>query len=256
MLSPIIRIPSGQIDNVNDAVIGQAGGPTPAGASKFAGQLGMEFELLPYMIRLKNPAVPVPAGIFQYVRLAPAASSPAVGATVNWDATVLRSAYQVTTAAGTAAGTVLTANVTPGNYTVIQTKVSVPTGTIGLLAEEAAAAEADAIAKAKAEGKTDEEAAEAGRRAAKAVEEAEPKSERAARAKADAIAKAKAEGKTDEEAAEAGRKAAKAVEDKADVETRPDVGPGEPKPDTSLPETGRPGRPGRPPGAPTPTPRS
>lgn len=138
MLSQILRLPSGYIDNVNDAVIGQAGGPTPAGASKFAGQLGMEIELRQDMMKLKNPAVPVAAGLFQYVRLAAAASSPAVGATVNWDATVDRRLYQVTTAAGTAAGTVLTPNVTPGNYTLIQTKVAVPTGVLSALMDEGA----------------------------------------------------------------------------------------------------------------------
>jgi len=90
----------------------------------------MEFELTSSMIRLKNPSVPVAAGKFMYVRLAAGASVPAVGATVNWDATVSRSLYQVTTAAGTAAGTVLTADVTPGQCTIIQTSVTVPTGTL------------------------------------------------------------------------------------------------------------------------------
>src|SRR4029450_2717666 len=153
MLSPILRIPSGYVARVNDAFIAQAGGPTPAGTSKFAGQLGMEIELRQDMMKLKNPAVPVAAGIFQYVRLAPAASVPAVGATLNWDATVDRRLYQVTTAAGTAAGTVLTPNLTPGNYTLIQTKVSVPTGVLSaLIAEAAAQAEATAIWKGQGEG--------------------------------------------------------------------------------------------------------
>ena len=173
MLSQIIRIPTGQIDNVNHEVIGMAGGPSITGQSKFAGQLGMEFELMFHMIRLKNPAVPVAAGIFQWVRLAAGSTVPAVGSTVNWDATVARSLYQVTASAGTAAGTALTANVTPGNYTIIQTKVAVPTGVMAFMAGAREQAEADAIAKAKAEGKTDEEAAEEGRRAAKAVEDAE-----------------------------------------------------------------------------------
>src|SRR5262245_29322118 len=132
MLSQIVRIPSGFIDSVNDPVIGMAAAPGGTGVSKFAGQLGMEFELRTDMIRLKNPAVPVARGKFMYVRLAAAASSPAVGATVNWDATVARNLYQVTTAAGTAAGTVLSTGVTPGYYTVIQTSALPPTGTITL----------------------------------------------------------------------------------------------------------------------------
>jgi hypothetical protein len=242
VLSQIIRIPTGFIDSVNDPSPGLAATPGGTGTAKFAGQVGMEFELTQQMIRLKTPSVPVGPGKFMYVRVAPGATYPAVGVTLNWDATVSRHLYQVTNAAGTAAGVALTPSVTPGNYTVIQTSALPPTGTItvlpmSVLEDAAAQAEADAIAKAKAEGKTDAEAAEDGRRAAEAVR---AKADAMAEAEADAIAKAKADGKTDAEAAEAGRLAAKEVEEKAEPPKSKPASPKPPEPGRSGPLTAKP----------------
>jgi hypothetical protein len=211
MLSQILRIASGYVDDVNDAVIG-GGTASPTGLSKFAGQLGMEVELTQQMIKLKTPSTPVGPGKFMYVRLAPGASSPAAGATLNWDASVSRHLYQVTTGAGTAAGTNLTPSVTPGNYTLIQTSSLPPTGTITPLLMKAPedeaeakaqdAQEAEALAQAKA-GEAQEAEAQAKEKAKVAQEAEADAKEKAKAAKAAKDAKEATAAKTAKEAKEA-----------------------------------------------------
>lgn len=127
--SPIIRLGTGYVNNVNDAVIGMITAPGGLGNTKFAGQLGKFVEYDDSDIKFDSTKGTVFGGIFQYVRLAAAAAVPVIGQILFWD-TVANAAdnlFQVTTAesgsADTAmlrAGICLTPSLTPGNYTLIQ----------------------------------------------------------------------------------------------------------------------------------------
>lgn len=126
--SPIVRLTTGFIDNINDTVVGGGGGGTGAGGSaKTAGQLGQGFWLDDSILQW-NSATAGFGGHFRYVRLSSASVAPLErGQIVFWDVTVADNLYQVTTSeAGTTpgamlrAGIVLNASWTPGNYSVIQ----------------------------------------------------------------------------------------------------------------------------------------
>ncbi len=129
MLSPILRIPTGFINNVNDAAIGQATAPPYAGfSSNFSGQLGKVVEFNDEDIRYNSATGTVYGGKFQYVRLAAASTVPVIGQILFWDTTPGQAAYQVTadeTLSSTdvsimIAGICLTPLITVGNYTIIQ----------------------------------------------------------------------------------------------------------------------------------------
>jgi hypothetical protein len=130
-LSPIINIGTGFINQVNDPVIGSLVA-SPTGLSKFAGQLGKHIWMDDSQVRSNTAAgfFQVFGGAFQYVRLSASAAVPVVGQLLFWDtlANAVDNLYQVTTAesgstdaAMLRAGICLTPNLTPGNFTFIQT---------------------------------------------------------------------------------------------------------------------------------------
>jgi hypothetical protein len=127
--SPILRMTTGPINKINDAVVGMPGAPMGLGVSKFAGQLGQGIFLDSSNILFDSSMGTVYGGHFRYVRLAAAALPVVVGQIVFWDtiANAIENLYQVTTSeTGTTdvavarAGIVLNSGWTPGNYSVIQ----------------------------------------------------------------------------------------------------------------------------------------
>lgn len=130
-LSQIIRIDSGYVNQVNDAVIGMQTAPGGLGVSKFSGQLGKEIWWDDSQIRFNSAVGTVFGGWFRYVRLAAAAAVPVIGQILFWDtiANAVDNLFQVTTletgstdGAVLVAGITLSKNLTPGNYTVVQTE--------------------------------------------------------------------------------------------------------------------------------------
>ncbi len=126
-MSQILQIPSGYINVVNNAVIGQQTAPL-FGGSEFAGQLGKTIDLDADNIRYNSAVGTVYQGRFQYVQLSAASAVPVIGQMLFWDTTVPRSAFRVTTDSDLSsddagimdAGICLSAGLTPGNYTIIQ----------------------------------------------------------------------------------------------------------------------------------------
>ena len=125
-------LPTGFVNYVNDPAIGlSAIPPFPGFGDQYQGQLGKRFEFDDENVRWYAANGAGYGGEFQYVLLAASdAASPVVGQQLFWDSSVAPSYYQVTgdetkNSADDAvlkAGICLTPNVTPGNYTLIQTR--------------------------------------------------------------------------------------------------------------------------------------
>lgn len=136
--SPIIRVTSGQLNTVNDTVIGGMSGIT--GVSKFAGQLGKTLWVSPDQIgtMYKSSIGTLYGGRYRYVRMRTEdIDSPAVqvGQILFWDTTLTswQTLYQVTRDENlsSADNAVMTAGVylggfTGGNYGFIQDLGMVP----------------------------------------------------------------------------------------------------------------------------------
>src|SRR5437870_814297 len=93
--SSIIRMTTGLINTVNDAVIGGEAGIS--GASKFAGQLGQPVWLDDRQLFFSAAVGTVYGGRFRYVRLSAGSSAVARGQIVFWDISVADNLFQVTT---------------------------------------------------------------------------------------------------------------------------------------------------------------
>lgn len=125
MDSQILRLTSGYINNIDDAVIGGLSGI--GGISKFAGQLGKTMWLDDSMLQYTGSTAFF-GGRFRYVRLAAAAGAVALGQILFWDTSVADNLFQVTSnettsstnAAMLRAGINLNASWTAGNYGIIQ----------------------------------------------------------------------------------------------------------------------------------------
>ncbi len=125
--SAILRVSSGAINAVNDAVIGQPSASQGPATTRFAGQLGKILELDDDDLVYDATIGTVYGGLFQYVRLAVGATAVVAGQIVFWDPDVAAAAYQVTTSeAGSTtgacfrAGIVLNPSWEDGNYSLIQ----------------------------------------------------------------------------------------------------------------------------------------
>jgi hypothetical protein len=123
--SPIVRMTTGLINTVNDAVIGGEAGIS--GASKFAGQLGAPVWIDDGALFFSSTVGTVYGGRFRYVRLAAAASAVVRGQIVFWDISVADNLFQVTTVesgsvpgAQLRAGIVLNPSWSAGNYGFVQ----------------------------------------------------------------------------------------------------------------------------------------
>lgn len=125
--SPIIRVSTGQLNSVDDALIGGVSGGS-GGFSKYAGQLGKRLVVDQSQIGLLSDAAvgTLYGGVYQYVRLSEDADAPVVGEVAFWDLTEPYGAYQVTddpsqgaTDGTTLAGVFINA-ITPGNYGFVQ----------------------------------------------------------------------------------------------------------------------------------------
>lgn len=128
--SPIVRLTTGFIDNINDTIIGGGGGGTGVGgASKMVGQLGQGFWLDDTMLQW-NSATPGYGGHFRYVLLSAASSAVVRGQAVFWDVITAPNTAGVMTVTtletGSTdggmqmAGIVLNSGWTAGRYSVIQ----------------------------------------------------------------------------------------------------------------------------------------
>ncbi len=120
----IVRISTGFINTVNDAVCGMSAAPLGPGNSKFAGQAGAGFWLDDANIVYDSSVGTVYGGHFRYVQLAASASQPVIGQLVFAPVTP---GYSVTTdeaistdSAMFRCGIVLSASWTPGNWSIIQ----------------------------------------------------------------------------------------------------------------------------------------
>lgn len=137
--SPIIRISTGALNTVNDALIGGVSG-NAAGISKYAGQLGKTLWVPPEQITLIHDSTvgTLYGGRYRYVRMreddddSPALS---VGSIVFWDTTLTnwQTLYQVTRDENlsSADNAVMIAGIylggfEPGNYGFIQDLGMVP----------------------------------------------------------------------------------------------------------------------------------
>src|SRR5690348_12518902 len=100
MLSQILRVTTGLINTVNDAVIAMPATPLGPGGSPFAGQLGKRVELTPDMVFSDAAIGTVYGGTYRYVRLATNATTPlVVGQILFWDPSATdNDLYVVTTA--------------------------------------------------------------------------------------------------------------------------------------------------------------
>lgn len=131
MDSPILRLTTGFINNINDTVIGGMAGL--GSISKFAGQLGKTMWLDDSQL-LYTGATAFFGGRFRYVRLAAGAAAVALGQILFWDTSVADNLFQVTDnettsstdAAMMRAGINLNASWTAGNYGIIQDVGPVP----------------------------------------------------------------------------------------------------------------------------------
>jgi hypothetical protein len=128
-----IRINTGLINTVNDAVVGQQGASLGPGGTKYAGMLGKWLWLDDSQLFYDSSVGTVYGGRFRYVRLAAAAGAVVAGQIVFWDISVADSLYQVTTAESGStsgamfrAGIVLNPNWTAGYYSYIQELGPVP----------------------------------------------------------------------------------------------------------------------------------
>ena len=128
-IDPIVRLSSGTINKVNDALIGGGGSNIGPQIGLAPQQLGAGFWLDDNNVLFDSTMGSVFGGHFRYVRLASAALAVVVGQIVFWDtlANAADNLFQVTTsesgstdAAMLAAGIVLNSGWTPGNYSVIQ----------------------------------------------------------------------------------------------------------------------------------------
>lgn len=125
--SQIVQIPSGYLNVVNNAVIGQQTAPQ-FGGSEYSGQLGKWWDLDADNIRFNSAVGTLYGGRFQYVQLSADSAVPVIGQMLFWDTTVARSLFRVTTsptlssddAGMMKAGICLSASLTPGYYTVMQ----------------------------------------------------------------------------------------------------------------------------------------
>lgn len=121
--SQIIRVSTGYLNTVNDAIPGMTTS-SGTGQSSYAGQLGAKAYFGPDEVRWKTNQLY--GGVYQYVRFrSGATASPARGLIAFWDTSVSEDLYQVTNDETDAlgvnnwAGIVLNA-VTKGNYGFIQ----------------------------------------------------------------------------------------------------------------------------------------
>lgn len=128
MQSQVLQIPSGLFNVVNDPSPGLPVVPEGTGVSPYVSQVGKWCSYDDAALKFDSSIGTLYGGEFQYVRLSAGSTSPAVGQTVFWDLTTDASLYVVTTLeSGTTdgavyiAGVVLSAAVTAGNYTLIQT---------------------------------------------------------------------------------------------------------------------------------------
>ena len=136
--SPIIRVTTGQLNTVNDAVIG--GEASIGGRSRYAGQLGKTLWVSPEQIgtMFSSTVGTLYGGRFRYVRFRSGAGERAPlapGLLVFWDTTLpsWQALYQVTTnetlssvdAAVMIAGVCISAS-TAGNYGFVQDVGMVP----------------------------------------------------------------------------------------------------------------------------------
>ena len=126
--SDVIRISSGEINTVNDTVIGGVPATPSTTTSMVGGQLGKEIDLDDSQLIYDSSMGIVFGGVFRYVRLAAAATAVVVGQLVFWDISVADNLFQVTTSeAGSTtgaqfmAGIVLNSDWDAGNYSFIQT---------------------------------------------------------------------------------------------------------------------------------------
>lgn len=117
----------GFINVVNHSVAGGGGSNIGPQVGLAPGQLGAGFWRDDATVFANTTVGTVFGGHFRYVRLAAAAAVPIIGQILFWDTSVADNLFQVTTAeSGTTpgalwrAGIVLSAGVTPGNYTIIQ----------------------------------------------------------------------------------------------------------------------------------------
>lgn len=125
--SQILRIPSGYLNSVNNAVVGEAS-PPPYGPSPFQGQLGKWIDLDVDAVRALPANGVVLGGRFQSVILSSISAVPVVGQIAFRDTTVDQSHYQVTADETLSSvdqsiftqGIFLTPNITPGYETIIQ----------------------------------------------------------------------------------------------------------------------------------------
>lgn len=125
--SNVIRISSGSINTVNDSVVGNEPVGTTVSQSSVQGQLGKQVVLDDSQLMYTASMGTVYGGMFQYVRLAAAASAVVVGQIVFWDISVADNLFQVTTVesgsvpgAQFRAGIVLNSAWTAGYYSFIQ----------------------------------------------------------------------------------------------------------------------------------------
>ncbi len=126
--SDILRLNSGNINQVSDVLIGQTGSPNGGPSrSHFAGQLGKWVDLDNSDLVYNSTVGTVYAGRFQYVRLSASAVLPVVGQILFWDPTVATNLFQVTSdeAVSTPASTLIAGiNLnnawTLGTYGIIQ----------------------------------------------------------------------------------------------------------------------------------------
>jgi len=125
--SPIVRVTTGKLNTVNDAVPG-AIVASVTGGQAYQGQLGQKLVLGPDEVRYSSAIGTLYGGVYQYVRFASGATAaPARGLIAFWDLSVAENLYQITNDENGAggvnvwAGIVLSA-VTRGNYGWIQTE--------------------------------------------------------------------------------------------------------------------------------------
>lgn len=94
--SPIIRVSTGKLNTVDDSVVANAG--SIGSRSRFGGQLGKKVFIDDESIGMMTDTTvgTLYTGLYQYVRLAAASSSPAVGNIVFWDQSASLASFQVT----------------------------------------------------------------------------------------------------------------------------------------------------------------
>jgi hypothetical protein len=125
----VVRLTSGSINKVNDAVVGSGGTNIGPQIGAAVGQLGSGWYLDDSQLLFDSTMGTVFGGHFRYVRLRVGAAAVVVGQIVFWDtiANAADNLFQVTElesgsadTAMRAAGIVLNSGWTAGNYSVIQ----------------------------------------------------------------------------------------------------------------------------------------